>query len=390
MGLRSGVEGTPSDWTRLLEGNFKSCRRVVVRIARAKGAFTHASTVFLEPLAESMPGDMRFKVTVEDGSSLIEDDLPATPRMVAEHCWAAACAAGVTEAERHELKVMRGEFEGYDGDGEPLWAHDETRKRLNLDNPGNPYAEEDDPDADPQEKKRLGELAWERRDHRKTRAELRASLERERDLTKSGSEMLMTIAETVARVNRMEIDFAKYVGQRIRDDIDESRADARIDFVTEEMVKFCGPKIGGLIEGLTVMARNYGQARDPLEVPEPPAEFEGWMLETYGDSYTDYAGEKVQLRMLVPGSDAYRQAWFDHLILLNNSIEGHAFTSELAAKIKLWASAAAQALGLDPHLFSRLAFCEGDPDLDARAQTADPQTDPAPGESPLPKGAAGS
>ena len=382
MGLRSGVEGTPSDWTRLLEGNFKACRRVVVRIARAKGPFTHASTVFVEPLLESMPGDMRLKVTVEDGSSLIEDDLPATPRMVAEHCWAAACAAGVTEAERHDLKVMRGEFEGYDGDGEPLWAHDETRKRLNLDNPGNPYAQDEDPDADPQEKKRLGELAWERRDHRKTRAELRASLERERDLTKSGSEMLMTVAEAVKRVNHMEIDFAKYVGQRIRDDIEESRADARIDYVTEEVTKQVAPKLGLVMEGLAALARTYGQKKDPLEVPEPPAEFEAWMLQTYADSYTDYSAEKVALRMLQPGGEEYRQAWFDHLILLNNSVEGFAFTADLARKIKLWAGSACQTLGLDPHLFSRLAFCEGDPDLDQHAKADDGEKGPQPGGSP--------
>lgn len=382
MSLLTGVPNTPSDWTQLLEQHAKTCRKVVVRIAHNKSAFVHAATVFLEPIAEpSLAGDLRFKVTIEEGSSLLPLDIHSTPRLVTEHCWAAATNAGIALSERRDppYKQIRAEFEGYDGNGESLWDPADIRHRVNLEEAGSPIAEDDDPSLDPQTKKQLSELAWERREHRKTKQELRASLEQERKLTREGSEMLLHVADAIKRVNRMEIEFAQYVGQRIRDDIDESRADARIDFVTEEMVKIIGPKLGGLVEGITIMARNYGQQRDPLEVPQPPAEFELWILSEYSDAYSDYASEKIKLRLLVPGSEEYRQAWFDHLVMLNNTVEGFKFTSSLAGKIKLWAGAAAQSLGIDPHLFSRLTFAEGDPELDHLEQVAAPQKPPGPG-----------
>ena len=382
MDLLGGVRGAPSAWTKEIETHHKALRRVVVRWANASGDFEHAATVFLEPVESTLEGDIRFKLTLEDGPTLVPLEYQVTPRMIVEHCWAAVCSEGMRIAERDKLKRMRGELEGYDGSGESLWDSEETRKRLNLDDPASPIAEDDDPTKDPQEKKRLGELAYERREHRETKRELRASLQREREITREASDMLLLVSDTLKRVNHMEVDFAKYVGQRIRDDIEESRADARLDAVTEAMIGLLQSKGGILLEGLAMAARQYGQQRDPLEVPEPPAEFEGWLLEVYADSYTDYAGEKVKLRTLIPGSPEYRQAWFDHLAMLNNSVEGHALTTDLAKKIKLWATAAAQCLGLDPHLFSRLAFCEGDPEADLRATTDDPDTPRQPGGSP--------
>ena len=383
--LHTEHPGTPSEWTSELEIHARNARRCVVRWAPARGEFTHAHTVYLEPVEQSH--GVMFKLQMEEGATLLPVEGLHSPRMVVEHLWAALCQIGIVRAEKRGLKRLRGEFEVTGDEGHPLNDPSLSRKRLNLDDPA-PATFDDDDDVDPKDKSALALLAYERREHRRTQARLLAAHDREESHAVGRHEIKQQLADATAELGKVQIGFAQYMQGVIRQDIDEARSEARIDFVTEEMVKFLGPKLGGLVEGLTVMARNYGQQRDPLAVPEPPAEFEGWLLEVYGDSYTDYAGEKVQLRMLVPGTPEYRQAWFDHLILLNNSVEGHTFTVELANKIKLWAAGAAQSLGLDPHLFSRLAFCEGAPEADLSAKADDPDTPQQPGESPPPKGAA--
>lgn len=375
MDLRSGHPGTPSAWTKELEFHAKRVRRVVVRFAPASGEFQHAATLYLEPVASTVEGELLFKAQAEEGSATVEIQGHVTPRLVVEHCWSAVCAAGIKVAADRDYKRMRGEFDGYDAEGNSLWDSTLCRKRLNLDDPTSPYAEDDDPGMDPQEKKRLSELAWERREHRKTKGDLTASLNREQEKAVSIHEIQLQLSDGLKRVNRMEVEFAQYIGGKIREDIEESRGEARVDYVTQEMMREGAPRFGLVLEGLAVWLRTGGGKRqDEREVIEWPVEVEAEFLNQLGlEAYGQITADRLACRRRFPGTHEYAQAWFDHLRLLNSASEEHKlkFPTPIARRLKLWAEGAAKTIGIDPRDIPYLTFVEGDETRDEEERAKD-------------------
>ena len=335
-----------------MELHATKARRCVVRHAPARGEFTHAETVYIEPVESTIEGEHLFKVTLVDGATAVPLDHHSTPRMVIEHLWAVLCSVGQRVAADRDYKRMRGELEINDKAGAPLNDPELTRKRLNLDDPAGATVDDDGIELDPQEKKRLSELAYERREHRKTQDRLLSSLDREESHAVARFDIQQKLTEQTAQMSKLQIDFATYMQGVIRKDIDDARSEARVDFVTEQIMEHVGPKVGLLMEGIAQGARTgFGRGTDPAEVVPWPIEVEREFLSQLGlELYGQVSADRISCRSKVPGSQSYRQTWFDHLRLLDNAVQEHElrFSTNTARRLKLWSEGACKTIQVDP------------------------------------------
>lgn len=343
-----------------LELHAPNVRRIVVRIAAVKRSWLHAATFSIEPAEGG--GFTEFYLrddSMHDPTDVhLSDRVDARP--VVKHIWSVLCEAGLEYASKHSLVLIRGQFELQGANGEPLNDADSCNKNLVFHDPAKPYTEPDQ-ELSKGEASAYGQLRFALTENRRLSTSLRSHQERDEERAESRAAGERALREQSRQLSDQMVAFAQYEKKQVAADLNEMRSEIRFDMVTEGFMKLLDRHGDMLAHSAGVYMRTGGgQQSDGKRVPDMPDDILLWVLGTFGpEQYAAFSAECIKARTIPPTEAGYELAWLGVLGVLNDSLEGVELPALLAAKIKAWAVAGVEALGVDPHTYSRLVFAEG-------------------------------
>jgi len=367
---------TPADWVEELELHGKKVDRIKTRYGRANGGFTLAEVVKVDSSGEDL---YNVELRTEGGKVWTEELTDVDAQAVIEYLWSGLCQAGLEVAAANNLKRMRGEIDMLDAEGELLNSPSTSRHRLQL------QPEEDEANFEDETKERraqslYSELVAERKQVHALRKQLKSRDERDEDRSEKRHDLEMKLLDRIEAVGRHEIQFVEYKSEQIRKDLEGMVAEARKDFVLEEIMKVAGPKLGMLMDAAGVYLRTGGGKHlDGRYVPDIPPKVQSWLVSEFHEEIAGFMLEYFEARATLTSDEDHTARWLHVLGVLNETLANHKPDKKTAALLKAWGNSACAALKVDKHMFSRVCFLEGEdpPPEPEKESSADQESDDA-------------